>query len=188
MVYDNICVVPCVGQCSTPDTPICFVVFCTLEFAREVLITWFFTECVLPLTRCGDQVTAIVRKCDEDYGHGSPFGKVCVLVGIMKKAGSADLIEWTVLSLNDLWRNSMLGIGEVSWDQLTGYRSPGHKGTVDLLIYKRDMLIHLLDVFAAKHPFEATCVAKLRDIFGSHASYRAKVSGSPKSRFRRQSG
>jgi hypothetical protein len=112
---------------------------------------------------------------DEDFGHSSPFAKVSVLVGIMKKAGSAGLIEWVVLSIDDLWRNNMLGIGEVSWDQLTGYRAPGHKGTVDLLVYKHEMLVHLLDVFAAKHPFEATCVAKLRDIFMSHANYRAKV-------------
>jgi hypothetical protein len=120
-------------------------------------------------------VSDAVRKADEDFGHTSPFAKVSVLVGIMKKAGSADLIEWVVLSINDLWRNSMLGIGEVSWDQLTGYRAAGHKGTVDLLVYKREMLVHLLDTFAAKHPFDATCVAKLRDIFMSHASYRAKV-------------
>ena len=69
----------------------------------------------------------------------------------------------------------MLNIGEVSWDALTGYRLPGHKGTVDLLMYKRDMLNHLIDTFAPKHPFEASCVAKLREIFRDHASYRTKV-------------
>jgi hypothetical protein len=38
-----------------------------------------------------------------------------------------------------------------------------------------DMLSHILNSVAPKHPFEPECVTKLRDIFYDHAAYRSMV-------------
>ena len=78
-------------------------------------------------------------------------------------------------------RDQLMNIGELSWEALTGYRSAGHKGTVDLLLYKREMLQYLLNVFAVKNPFDANVVAKLREIFTNHTSYRTTC-GAPMAR------
>ena len=120
-------------------------------------------------------MATVIRAADEAYGHAGPFAKISVLSGIMKKASDSATIEWAVFSINDLFRNDMMGIGELSWDALTGYRTPGHKGTIDLLTYKRDMLFHLMDTFATKHPFDPSFVAKIRETFHDHEGYRAKV-------------
>jgi hypothetical protein len=109
------------------------------------------------------EVAAVIRKTDEDFGHSGPFAKVSVLTGIMKKGGTNDMIQWLVMSINDLYRNDMISIGELSWESLTGYRAPGNKGVADLLIYKKDFLTYFLEVFAAKHPFDPAFVSKLRE-------------------------
>jgi len=49
-------------------------------------------------------VAEIVRKADGNFGHDGPFAKVSVLSGIMKKAQTCELIEWTVLCINDMFR------------------------------------------------------------------------------------
>ncbi len=84
-------------------------------------------------------VSAVVKKADEDYAHSGPFSKVSALQAVMKKAGSMEQIVWTIMSIDDLFRNDMMDLGELTWDALTGYRSPGHKGTVDLLLFKKDL-------------------------------------------------
>lgn len=120
-------------------------------------------------------IATVVRKSDEDFAHSGPFAKMAVLVGIMKKASTSELIEWTVLCINDLFRNGMMHLGELSWDALTGYRSPGNKGTVDLLLYKKSMLQFFLEKFAAKHQFEGEFLTKLRDVMRDHITYRKQV-------------
>ena len=120
-------------------------------------------------------ISEIVRRSDEDFAHNGPFAKVSVLSAVMKKASSPELIEWVVCAVNDLFRNNMMSMGELSWDSLTGYRSPGNKGTVDLLLYKKDMLTFFLEKFVGKHAFDNEFVSKLRHVMQDHLSYRTYV-------------
>ena len=122
-------------------------------------------------------VAAAVKKSDEDHSHRGPFAKISALQGIMKKASTPEQIEWVVLSIDDLFRNGMMALGECTWDALTGYRTPGHKGTVDLLIYKKDMLHFFTDRFAAKHSFDGVFLSTLRSVLHDHRCYRSKVPG-----------
>ena len=122
-------------------------------------------------------IAAAVKKSDEDYSHRGPFAKLGALQGIMKKASTPEQIEWVVLSIDDLFRNGMMALGECTWDALTGYRSPGHKGTVDLLICKKDMLLFFTDRFAAKHSFDPVFLSTLRNVLRDHQTYRLKVPG-----------
>ena len=121
------------------------------------------------------KILEVVSSLDQDYGIRGPFSKVFILEGIIKKAKTSQMIEWTFLSIADMFRSGVLQGEDLSLRALTGYSTSGGKGLVDLIIFKYDMLRYFLDVFINKHAFDRTCLPKLKQIFENHDQYRTMV-------------
>ena len=119
------------------------------------------------------KILEAVSSIDQEYGLRGPFSKVFILEGIIKKAKTPQMIEWSFLSIADMFRSGVLQGEDLSLRGLTGYGTSGGKGMVDLIVFKYDMLRYFVDVFINKHAFDRTCLPKLKQVYENHEQYRA---------------
>ncbi|CAJ1360662.1 unnamed protein product, partial [Effrenium voratum] len=90
------------------------------------------------------KVQSIVLKM-ENYGPANPFDSVCKLQKIAKRAGgSKENLEWCFQILQDFWEAGCYAEDKFADRALDGKqpRCDG-KGTVDLLVAKREVLVYL---------------------------------------------
>lgn len=128
-------------------------------------ITKEFVDCsmtvlrrLMALPRCANMVMAL---CDE--GLANPLDSVYKLNKIVSKASTPDKIEWSLELLIDLWRSGALKSDQLGFRHLAGnITGSGGKGIVDLMVFKRELLQHLIGKFADGRKFHPDYKARRR--------------------------
>ena len=111
---------------------------------------------------------------DEEFGHKSPLSKQARLVAVQAKVNkNMDSAYWCIACITDKIKSAPHAI-EDSWsaDALSGKRDPGHKGLLDVFLYKDLIRQHLLNKFLEQHPFQSDAKVKIREVFASHGKFR----------------
>ena len=117
-------------------------------------------------------------KAEETFGKRTPWDSVYKLEHLARKAGRQQSVGtaarslWLIDLVNDLCYNRMVAAGELSVANLTG-KGRGGKGLLDLLLFKRDVLEHLLQEKMEVLGLPASAKSAIREHMSSVAAYRA---------------
>lgn len=129
-----------------------------------------FFERVLSIPSVAD----LMQLADNDVKN--PFDGSTKIQAIISKASSRENIAWTFHAIWDLHKGGFLQGEGVPLRSLQG-RVPGSggKGLVDLLVFKLQLLRHLLDHLIDPFKWSTAVKATLRTVLSSHTSYREHV-------------
>ena len=128
-------------------------------------------------TLISDEVArAVIDDGEEQWGVASPFNNVSSLDIIGKKGRSGRNPNWAILSIYDAVKSGVYSAGSFTKISLKG--ESHQRGFIDLFNRKDDMRIHLLGPVLNEYDWEQSVVAKVRDMYSSHESYR-KLFGYP---------
>ena len=115
---------------------------------------------------------AIIMKM-EQYGVKNPLGSIYKLNKVVGKAGSQENITWAVELMYDLWMSGSLKDDQMALRHLEGkIKGSNGKGTVDLLILKKDLQSYILDHWMDKCAWSAAQKATIRDVCRSIVKFR----------------
>ena len=109
--------------------------------------------------------------CDQLHPVDNPLNSYAKLDCFIKKARSADLIEWCILLIIDFVESGALRADQIGLRALQGMGKS--KGLVDLLLFKRSLHQHLISKTMESLPFDVDIKLKIREITSSIPVYRA---------------
>ena len=113
---------------------------------------------------------------EESRREMSMFNSVVGMNTLVTKAKTEDNIEYIFAAIQDGRRAGLLGPEHMVTRSLEG-KIPGSngKGLVDLLIFKKNMLAHLLTVVVPSKSIPAGMKAKIQDVCSTFAKFRAHL-------------
>lgn len=111
----------------------------------------------------------------EDLGTANPLDSIYKLAKICTKASTADMIEWSLELMIDLWRSGALKSDQMAVRQLDGKQKGScGKGLIDILTYKKDVLKYILNTYIEPLSWPPADKARIRDVCSSIQYFRSK--------------
>ena len=141
-------------------------------------MTFEFIDCsltvlnrLMSLPRCAKLVLSL-----EDYGAGNPLDSIYKLHRIITRASTPEKIEWSLELMVDLWTAGALNTDQLSLRHLDGRGLKGAdgKGLVDMLCFKRDVLLYVLGDFLDSRRFSPEQKQRLKEVCASIDVFRSK--------------
>ena len=122
-------------------------------------------------------IKELIMKAQE-HTMPNPFVKMGQLTAFLHKAVTQDRIAWAVeLVLDFYWSNGVTveDMGERALKG-RGAQSMSNKGLVDLLVYKQQLLAHMVGAWLDSFAIEPSTKATIRDTFNNGiAHFRSKA-------------
>ena len=121
-----------------------------------------------------DGVRRALLESEEQFNRKSPFDSITKLEAIMSKCKkNPHSMQFVIRHITDTIVNGLSTAGEYALRTMTG-KGQNNKGTLDIFLLKRSLLLHLAVAYAGEHEmlkdqFTAGIFAQLQ----THAGYRA---------------
>ena len=150
----------------------------SLKMASESMqVSNYFVESAIKIHARAFSVPEVVERLqgwDKQFGSQNPLNKIGSLDALVTKAGkSKSSLTWVCNAIHDGLKYQYLFGGDLSVENLQGTRAGGGKGTLDLLMYKQEVLEYMTGPLVMKHGFlPVEDVDKLKKILVNHESYR----------------
>lgn len=142
----------------------------TTSFVEAALTIW---ERLLSDQDCKGELMA----CEERWGKKTPWDSVYKLEILVRKCGkqsekSLENQRWALKAVSDGITDGHLDASCCSVRNLSGKGQPGGRGTVDHLLFKKNLRSHVIGTMCASLPLTAEEKVDIDGMFQSHKTYR----------------
>ena len=140
-----------------------------------------YVDCVMVLRKrvLGDKnVLQMLLNIDDDMGKDNPWQSAYTLEVVAKKVGAhgcAERTVWIIAAINHEAREGTLARENMSFRSFSGKHQPSNKGYCDLVLYKLDLLDHMLRQELPRLCIPADEVKLICDALSNHEAHRATL-------------